>query len=219
MQLSVRTVYGSTCSAKNRTDWKGDISRTVRKHKVITSFHNIPSISYLSTCLPVGTWLSAARKYIRPPKKAKAGLLKAYLKDNWAHIHSQAIYTMLWVYFRCLSGIMVLTSMCSLWEAGTQWELQSMSWTAVFHLPPLLKKKRNLKKTRVQKTEGTKEELRINRYTLCLLFYVSSDTLRSVSHYRCSASFLSQFSAGHSIMVCNCQGPRERLSSCSLIEL
>lgn len=146
MQLSVRTVYGSTCSAKNHTDWKGDISRTVRKHKVITSFHNIPSISYLSTCLPVGTWLSAARKHIRPPKKAKAGLLKTYLKDNWAHIHSQAIYTTLWVYFCCLNGIMVLTSMCSLWEAGTQWELQSMSWTAVFHLPPLLKKKRNLKK-------------------------------------------------------------------------
>lgn len=146
MQLSVRTVYGSTCGAKNHTDWKGDISRTVRKHKVITSFHNIPSISYLSTCLPVGTWLSAARKHIRPPKKAKAGLLKTYLKDNWAHIHSQAIYTTLWVYFCCLNGIMVLTSMCSLWEAGTQWELQSMSWTAVFHLPPLLKKKRNLKK-------------------------------------------------------------------------
>lgn len=131
-QQSVGTVYGSTCGAKNLTNWKGDISRTVRKHKVIIPFHSIPNILYLSTCLPVGTWLSAVRKRLRPPKKPKAELLKTYLKDNRAHIHLLAIYTKVWIYFCCLNRIMVLTSRCSLREAGTWWELQNTSCTAVY---------------------------------------------------------------------------------------
>lgn len=55
--------------------------KCIEKYKVVTSFHNIPdTVSPLPICHPVGVWLSVVRRHIRPPKKAKAELLKTYLE-------------------------------------------------------------------------------------------------------------------------------------------